>query len=612
MRYGLSLLNCFEGMDRKSFEMALELSNNSKGGLTSHYLAIRLSVKEEEIEYLYKHNPRLFFHDLSRIKLVPEAIPLVKRVQKGLTSNGDINNIFDTLSQLPTNERRDIERRFNVNKVIGKMSLGMEIVDRLYRNPSAVVDFVAREISSDLAREIFDHIWENKTGVLPVNQIRQKFKEREGDVEEALEELLKNFAIFELFRYNGQEKLTRYVALLAEIRQLRENIRQAKENLKQPITPLKIKPPLIESHGLNFSKKISKILANALLKPLHISQDGLLYKSDEQRLLKEEKEDSSPSIHLCIWFAEKLGWLKQEGEYLLPRNLEKLLKLSLRERQKILFDFYTSSEEANHFLKTILQELQSLQPLQWYQLRDFANRVYARYIDEMKYILHQERGNVWAYKPVGGKFTSENCINIMETYLFWLGIIDLCQYKDSEYFRISELGEYLLSFPQRTFEFNAPLETVDITVQPNFEIIVPTEDIEPLKLAIIEIFTQKKSEGKVSVYHISKESFLKGIQKGVHPELFVNILHEYSNKRKPPELVISTIHQWANSVKKVKIQKVYLLETDSPMTAIELLHRKKLSGILTTPQEKHIIASNCKDWAQLKSLLEKEGFVVES
>lgn len=609
MRYTLSLLNCFEGMDRKSFEMALELSSNSKGGLTSQYLAIRLSVKEEEIEYLYKHNSRLFFHDLSRIKLVPEAIPLVKRVQRGLTTNGDINSIFETLNGLSANEKRDVERRFNLSKVLGKMSLGMEIVDRLYRTPYAVVDFVAKEISFDLAREIFDYIWDSKTGVLPLNQIRQKFRECESEVDEAIEELLKNFAVFELFRYNGQDRLTRYVALLAEIRQLRENIRHAKEQLKQPIAPVKIKPAFIESQNLNFARKVSKVLASALLKPLHISSEGQLYKSDEQRILGDDKEDTPPSIHLSIWFAEKLGWLKQEGEYLLPAKIDKLLSLNLCQRQKMLFDFYTTSDEANPFLKTVLHELQSLQPLKWYSLKEFANRVYARYIDDMKYSLFQEGGNCWAYKPVGGRFSTENCINLMETYLFWFGIIDLCEYKESEYFCISELGKYMLSM------VGAPLDSyipqVEITVQHNFEIIAPTEGIDPLKLAIIESFAQKKSKGKISIYYISKESFLKGIQKGINPEIFLGILHECSQKRKPPELVISTIYQWAGSIKKVKLQKVILLETDNPVTAIELLHKKKFSGILNPPQNNHIIVSNLKDLAELKILIEKEGFVVE-
>ncbi len=54
-----------------------------------------------------------------------------------------------------------------------------------------------------------------------------------------------------------------------------------------------------------------------------------------------------------------------------------------------------------------------------------------------------------------------------------------------------------------------------------------------------------------------------------------------------------------------------LLETDNPVTAIELLHKKKFSGILNPPQNNHIIVSNLKDLAELKILIEKEGFVVE-
>ncbi|MCX8066070.1 MAG: helicase-associated domain-containing protein [Candidatus Hydrogenedentes bacterium] len=611
MRYGLSLLSCFEEMDRKAFEMALELTINSKGGLTSHYLASKLSVKEEEIEYIYKHNYRLFFHDLNRIKVVPEAIPLVKRVQKNLTTNGDVNYIFETLNSLSAIEKREIERRFYVNKVMGKMSLGMEVVEKLYKTPLAVVDFVARQHFSNLAREIFDYVWDSKTGVVSLNQLRQRFKERESEIEEALEELIKNFVLFELFRYNGQDRLVRYVGLIAEIRQLRDNIRQAKDLIKQPISPVKIKASLIESQDLNFAKKISRIVANALLKPLRLSQDGQIHKSDEQRILKTEKEDAPPSLHLCVWFAEKLRWLKQEGDYLIPNNIEHLLNLNLVQRQKILFEFYTSSDEASPLLKTILQELQALKSLTWYPLRAFASRVHARYIDEMKYTLSQESGNSWIYRPVGGKFSEETCINIMETYLFWLGIIDLCQYKDAECFRISELGHTIIFSNEGLQSSETFSENVEIVVQHNFEIIVPTDDIDPLKLAIIEVFAQKKSEGKLSVYSISRESFLKGIQRGVKPELFLRILQEHTNKKKLPDLVISTINQWTDNIKRVKIKKVILVETDSPITALELLNRKKLVGLLLPPQDNQLIVENYRDTSELKAMIEKEGFIVE-
>lgn len=612
MRYGLSLLSCFEGMDRKSFEMALELTINSKGGLTSHYLASKLSVREEEIEYIYKHNYRLFFHDLNRIKIVPEAIPLVKRVQKNLATNGDINYIIETLASFSSAEKREIERRFCVNKVVGKMSLGMEVVERLYRTPLSVVEFVAREPFSSLAREIFDYVWESKTGVVPLTQIRQRFKDKEGEIEEAIEELIKNFVLFELFRFNGQDKIVRYVGLLAEIRQLRDNIRQAKDLLKQPILPVKIRASSVESQGLNFAKKISNIVANALLKPLHLSQDGQLYKSDEQRLLKGDKEEVPPSLHLCIWFAEKLGWLKQEGDYLIPKDIENQINLNLFQRQKALFGYYISSDDASPFLKTILQEIQTLKPLTWYSLRAFASRVHARYIDEMKYLLFQERGNSWTYKPVGGKFTEETCINIMETYLYWFGIIDFCHSKEVEYFRIPELGNSILISNGNSKESEPFLDIPEIVVQPNFDLIVPTDEIDPLRLAVIEAFTQKKSEGKLSVYNISKDSFLRGIQRGVKPELLLKILQEHANRKKLPDLLISTLHQWITSIKKVKLHRVILLETDSPVTALDLLHRKRLVGKLYPPQNNQIVVLDCKDISELKNLIEREGFVVET
>ena len=80
MRHGASLLASLEGMSRTAYNMAVELSNNSRSGLTTRFLAKKLEVPAEEIEYLLDVNHRLFFTDLTKIKLVPEGYGAVRRI----------------------------------------------------------------------------------------------------------------------------------------------------------------------------------------------------------------------------------------------------------------------------------------------------------------------------------------------------------------------------------------------------------------------------------------------------------------------------------------------------------------------------------------------------
>jgi|GEM_PF-1166251 len=614
MRYSYNLLSVFEGMDQTSFYMALELSFNIRGGLTSRYLSAKLETSEETINYIYSLYPKLFFFDLNRIKVVPEALPVIRRVQNNLNSLGDVNSIYKSLQNYSNSERRELEKKLKINRVIGWMSLASEIIETLYKTPESVLEYVAGYSFSDLAKEIFDFLWQSKTGIVPIQQIRQRFANYNNiEIEEALEELLNQFVLFELFRFNGQSRLNRFVSILSEIRHHKEQKKEIKERLKQAITPANVKISRIESCGISLAERISKLLAKVAVSPLHLTPSGQITRLDEQRISRDEPENAYPPIETLVWLAEKAGLLAQVDNTLRIVNLEELVNMSFTERLKKIYKAFIKDDEKLSSLSATLLELQTLKPYTWYSLNEFGKRVYARYCELSHYTLKQTKDNFWEYSTSGEYCEEKDCVVFIENTLFWFGIIELGSAKKERFFRISEIGEFLLFSLEPTKKLKEKyIKKHEWIVQPNFEIIVPTVNTDPLQLIWIELFAQKKSNGgPVSIYSITKESFLKGLQSGADPNQFIQHLIQNARKQQIPDIVISTIEDWLHTVKRVKVRPVILIEAPDSVLIADLLHRKKLSEIL------HPISPNQTAYArgillsEIKALLEKEGFVVE-
>ncbi len=614
MRYSYTILSAFEGMDRTSFQMTLELATNSRGGLTSRFLATKLETNEETVNYIYKLYPKLFFFDLNRIKIVPEALPIIRRVQNNLNSLGDINSIYNTLQNLSNSERRELEQKFRINRVVGWMSLGNEIITRLYKTPDTILDYVAEYPFPDLSKEIFDFLWQSKTGIVPINQIRQRFSDSNNtEIEEALEELLSQFVLFELFRFNGQNKLNRFISILAETRHYREQKKEIKEILKQPIVSANIKINRIESCGISITERLSKILAGIAVQPLRLTSSGQITRSDEQRISREEPENACPPLETLIWLAEKAGFIAQVDDTLRIVNLEEISSISMLERHKKIFETNIKTEEENPLLSITLVELKTLNPHQWYPLYEFGERIYAQYYEQSPFELKSTKDNIWKYSPTYDAGDKSYALRYIDTTFFWFGVVEIGTYKKERFFRVSDIGEYLLSSTpiagKLKDKYNKKHELI---IQPNFEIIAETINTDPLQLVWLEMFAQKKSsDGPVSIYRITKESFLKGLQSGVDPNRFIQHLIQNSRKNQIPEIIISTIEDWLHTVKRVKVRPVILIEAQDPVILADLTHRKKIvENLHLTPPNNTIYASGVL-LSEVKSLLEKEGFVVE-
>ena len=109
MRHGASLIAALEGLSRPAFRIAKELTLNSRSGLTVRFLSKKLELPEEEIDYIIDVNHRVFFTDITKVKLVAEGVSAVKRISDGLENLGDVPSMFNLIKGLGPHEFRRLE-----------------------------------------------------------------------------------------------------------------------------------------------------------------------------------------------------------------------------------------------------------------------------------------------------------------------------------------------------------------------------------------------------------------------------------------------------------------------------------------------------------------------
>lgn len=143
MRHGASFIAALEGLSKPAFRIARELTLNSRSGLTVRFLSKKLELPEEEVEYLIDVNHKLFFSDLTKVKLVAEGHTAVKRISEGLENRGDIPSLFNLVKNLEANEFRRLEEKIGVDKPGGKKAAAEALIDTRDTHPDSVVAYVA-------------------------------------------------------------------------------------------------------------------------------------------------------------------------------------------------------------------------------------------------------------------------------------------------------------------------------------------------------------------------------------------------------------------------------------------------------------------------------------
>ena len=611
MRHSASLLASLEGLSRPAFHIARELSTSSRSGLTVRFLAKKLDLPEEEVEYLIDVNHRLIFADLTKVKLVAEGFNAIKRINDGLENHGDVPSMLRRIKSLDVHEYRAFEELLALDQSVTKKIAAEEHLDRNYRHPDSVVTYVATHDFSEKARELFDMVWQSEEGIMPVSQLRVAHGASEFEVEKALLELFQGFALFEMFRFDAEDRLVRVVGLLSEIRQFREAA-QSQGGKKAKLKTVKSKPDFPESRGLALSDTLCRLVAAIAARPARLRGDGDLFREDRRRLGEICDEEGDPALSTCLWIAEGLGWLVRVDDQLKAGDLDALIELNRVQRHRLVYDWLAARGDGAAARNLVRAMLEEVKVDHWYAALDFV-RCGTQVASGQEQPILRSAGAHWAYiSPAASGQTGQRFARLLEGTLFWLGIVDRGSTGNENFVRLTPLGAaFLRNEDTDTLQTLFPPREGVLIVQPNFDIVVPTQDMDPLLTVPLDQFAVRQSTGQATVYNVTKESFTQAVQEGHDAGAFVQFLLKHNRGDALPVNVMMTLEDWRGTMKRVRMRTVHILESDDPLIMADLLHRRRYNKHFHALDPRQAVALTGISKADLAKALEKDGFVIE-
>ncbi len=600
-----------EGVSRPVYRIAKELTQNSRSGLTVRFLSKKLELPEEEVEYLVDINHQLLFTDLTKIKLAAEGLNAVKRISDGLENLGDVPSLFRRVKSMASHDFRELEERLGIVRPGAKKAVVEELIQQYYKHPDSVVEYVAGKNFSSKAREIFDIVWQSKDGVMPVSKIRAASSSSEYEVEQALWELCRGCALFEMFRFDAEERLVRVAGLLTEIRQWREETDKSAKK-KRTLKGKKTSPGTSRQRGLEFCDTICRVVASIAARPVRLRGDGELFREDRRRLIEIVREDAEPSLSTCLWAAEGIGWLGRVDNELRAGELESLIEVDRFDRHKLLFDWMTSAGNEGESKRILTGALEEMKSQTWYPSLEFVRHAVHRIQNNERNVLKPQGAYYRFVSPSNASQADKSLVRSLEETLAWLGAVDSSEDGIHAYFRVSNLGLFLLRGEgEEKCREDFGNKQAEIVVQPNFDIVVPTQDMDPLLTVPLDQFAIRESTGQATVYHLNKDSFTQALQDGHDGDAFVEFLLNHNRGGSLPHNVMTTLDDWRGGMRRVRLKTIHVIEADDALVMTEITHRRKFKKHLEVVDPKRLAIYSKISKAELTKHLEKDGFIVE-
>ncbi len=611
MRHSASLIRDIEGINRAVYLIARELSQNSRSGLTVRFLAKKLELPQEEIEYLVDINHKLLYTDITKIKLPAEGLTAIKRIADGLENLGDVSSLYKHIKSLSSQNFRLLEEHLHITDLGSKKAVAEYILTEFYGHPEAVVEYVATHNFSDTARGVFDIIWQSKDGVMPVEKIRAAYDGTDYEVEQALLELFRGMALFEMFRFDAEDRLARMAGILTEIRQWRKADNRTFSKKMVLKTHKKVLGD-IHARGLDMTETLCHLVSTIAAKPVRLRGDGDLFREDLRRLSDTVRDEAEPSLSTCLWAAEGVGWLERNGNELRTGELEALIEKDFFDRHKRLFDWMVTAGNEGLEKRLMAELIQHTKLGAWYVMDDFVEFAMRIHAQSEPSALKQTGGEYSYVNPVAAGNLEKNLGRALEETFYWLGVVEHVSDGTENYVRISELGRSLLTgVDSDSIKQQFKKHSREIIVQPNFDIVVPTQDMDALLTVPLDQFAHRQSTGKATVYLLTKESFTQALQYGHDGDAFVEFLLAHNRGGTLPPNVMTTLDDWRGGLRRVRFRTVEILEADDPLVMADLQHRRKFKKFLEPIDPHSTTAFKESERDEFIKQLEKDGFIVE-
>ncbi len=178
--------------------------------------------------------------------------------------------------------------------------------------------------------------------------------------------------------------------------------------------------------------------------------------------------------------------------------------------------------------------------------------------------------------------------------LYMLGLLDkVDNTQPTSYAFTNAINKLLLRQINKLYSLSLDRESEKdgILINRDFSIFIYPDKMSDYHKLIISTFTEKVSHSEVITRRITKKSVQDAIYMGYQLDEFINIISNYS-KIPPDNQIIVYCQEWEKSLKKVKLKKVYLLESESDIIDTIELDPEIDIGEIQKIGENHIIINN--------------------
>ncbi len=295
-------------------------------------------------------------------------------------------------------------------------------------------------------------------------------------------------------------------------------------------------------------------------------------------------------FNLSLYKTESVSWRLRTGaefeawlELDFYRQMRKLVEFWLAEPTRsgpVDFPYYYSSAKMmSHANRVMLGWLKDCEPGTWYSMDSLLQKVQR----ENPYFIIQRREllNMIGLKRLtdlskqwlqieGGLIQ-----NTFQTALEWLGIVQIGRDETGRVvaFSLTDFGAEMCGRTTKGAT-ELPRPPYPLLVQPNFEIMLFAPEAQTVWT--LEKFTELKKLDQVSLYTLTREAVLRGLETG----LTVTGIQDWLQKRNPqplPQNLAVSLQDWSKGFKRVKVAQVTLLEVEDPAVLDELMSSKQFA-----------------------------------
>lgn len=293
---------------------------------------------------------------------------------------------------------------------------------------------------------------------------------------------------------------------------------------------------------------------------------------------------------LKLYATESYSWRLQPGadfkEWLdldFYEQMGKLVELWLTEPTRtgpVDFPYYYGNNKLiSRANKTMLGWLKSCEPGTWYSLDSLLQKVQREdpyFILPRRDLLNMvglnrltEMSRQWL------KIEGEIIQATFQSALEWLGIVKVGRNEASRVvaFCLTDFGAKMCG-QTKPHSIELPRVAQSLLVQPNFEIMLFAPEVETVWT--LEKFTELKKLDQVSLYSLTKEALLRGLEAGLTLEKILDWLQKRNPQPLPQNMAVS-LEDWSRGFKRVRVEQVTLLEVEDPAVLDELLNSKQFT-----------------------------------